>query len=253
MPGNEKDVVRYLIENKNDLKLNHLKKIQTIESPTRTGTVEIKNFDDIEEHIKPDDAHKKADILINGKGISIKQESGSVLQNKIQRKHISKIFGHIGFSDIKIKKITNKLDNKVKEFHEGKIVRDVPWRDILKEDEFKKVLEHYMMKGSNKTLSNDFPSTYILTAPKKINQGSIEVYSLDEYFDKKKDKIVLAIRRAWPDQASKSESKRALGYTKHLENKPWVLDGIAAAKKVQFKDPIEHNNTCHYINIIENK
>ena len=253
MPGNEKDVVRYLLKNKDDLELNHLKKIQTIETPTRFGIEEIKNPDDIENHIKPDDAHKKADILLNKKGISVKQENGSVAYNKIQRKFITKVLEHLNFDEKEIKKIKNKLDEKVQEFHDGKILRDVSWKEIFSENQFKKILEHYMMKGSSKILSNDYPCEFILTAPRKIENESIKVYSFDEFFNKKKDKMVLALRRVWPDQASKSESGRALSIAKDLENKPWVLDGLIGKPRTGWKNTIIHNKSCYYINIIENK
>ena len=249
MPGNEKDVVRYLLENKDNLKLNHLKKIQTIKTPTRTGTLEIENIDDIEEHVKPDDAHKKADILLNGKGVSIKQEDGSVAYNKIQRKFIRKVLKHLDFTETGIKKIIKKLDKKVQEFHEYKIPRNVPWGDILKEDEFKKILEHYMMKGGSDSLSNDYPCDFILTAPKKIVEGSIKVYSFDEYFFKKKDKIFIGLRRIWPDQAS-SENRRALSFFSDPDNKPWILDGLSGTPRSGWKDIITHNKTCFYINLI---
>ena len=69
MPGNERLVVKYIIEHKNSLKLNHIGVINKIQNPSSDGRlIDISTVDSL----RTEDSSKKADIYLNNKVLSIK-------------------------------------------------------------------------------------------------------------------------------------------------------------------------------------
>ena len=86
MPGNEKQILSYLLSKKNiNLKLKHLGKIDTIKVPHKNKLVAI-SLENIDEFF-PDDSSKKADVFSNDIGCSLKQKEGNCSYNRLQRKN----------------------------------------------------------------------------------------------------------------------------------------------------------------------
>lgn len=226
MAGNEKLVTEFLVWNRNKIELKHLGIIQKIESPTSNGFVEIKSVKDIST-IVTENAAKKADIYVNGKGISVKQ-SGAVFQfNRLQRAELLQTFKYLHFSNPDL--VIKKIDSEVDLYHAGKLKpRSRPWQEMFSEKDFKSLLEFLMMKGSPNLGISDFPAKYILVAPSKnIKKENIEVYTFAEYYEKFFKQIKIAIRRQWIGQLSDDEHKRAVGIAKKIGNKKWVYKEIS--------------------------
>lgn len=247
MPGNEKNVVKFLLDNRLNIKLRHLGEIFSIKSPISTGQMQdLHTIEDVESFVKEDSKHKKADIYINDKGISIKQTGGSKAFNKFQRKSAIFIFNTLNIQNPHENLL--KIDEAVKNFHEGKIKRDANWQDFFLEKDFKPLMKHLMMLGDQKKLS-DFPADLILTSPKIPIISAIKTYTFDEYFEEKKDLTKVSIRRVWPSQDSKSESDRARSIAKVESNFPWVFENIAGTPNSGFKEDSDDNRTVYYLDI----
>jgi hypothetical protein len=60
MPGNEKETIRFILENKNKINLKYIGKIKTIKIPHKNKKIKVtnKNLD----NFYSDDSSKKADI-----------------------------------------------------------------------------------------------------------------------------------------------------------------------------------------------
>ena len=110
--GNEKEVIQYLYNNKSTIQLNHLNLIQKLEIPYSNNLIDITNsYNSL--NFASDDSSKKADLFINGKGISIKQSGGSVLYNKWQRKNVLSLMNKIFNNSSLANQVLSKLDKKV--------------------------------------------------------------------------------------------------------------------------------------------
>ena len=91
MPGNEKQILSFLLNKKNiNLKLKHLGKIDTIKIPHKNKLIAI-NLENLDEFF-PDDSSKKADVFINDIGCSLKQKGGNFSYNRLQRKNLTTFF-----------------------------------------------------------------------------------------------------------------------------------------------------------------
>lgn len=226
MAGNEKLVTEFLVRNKNKISLKHLGLVQKVESPTNSGLIEIKSVKNLST-VVTEDAAKKADIYINGKGVSVKQ-SGAVFQfNRLQRAELLQTFEHLNFPNPNL--VVKKIDDEIDLFHSGKLdTRSRAWQEMFSEKDFKRLLEFLMMKGSPNLGLSDFPAEYILVAPSQnISKENIEVYTFDEYYNRFFKEIKIAIRRQWIGQLSNSEHKRAVGIAKKDGNKKWVYKEIS--------------------------
>tara|TARA_Y100001978_G_scaffold190486_1_gene193738 strand:+ start:199 stop:960 length:762 start_codon:yes stop_codon:yes gene_type:complete len=221
MPGNELDVVKYLIKKRGKVELPHLGLVKSIRSPG--NSLELTNESDVY-RVCSDDASKKADILINDIGVSIKQKGSTFSFNRLQRANLHGVFKALGFSSCKEKLAL--IDQEVWKFHAGKLDRrNRPWKNFFEKEDFKSLLKFLMMDGSPNKGRSAYPAKLVLEAPPwAIKRKNISLYDFDEYFSKFKGSFKIAIRRQWIGQSSNSEHKRALGLSKKLENKPWVFD-----------------------------
>ena len=235
MPGNETNVVKFLLENKDVLFVNHIGLIKTIQNPSSNGClINITSA----ESVVPEASGKKADIYINGHGVSIKQEGGSFAYNRIQRAGIKNLFIKLGLQDPD--NAIAKLDNLIKIFHSGKISRTRPWSEAFNESDFKLLLKFLMMDGSINLQESDFPASYILTMPKSdLRPDNLHCYTFDEYFKRFKDKIFVSLRRQWVGQASNSEHNRALGLTRNVGNIPWVFNDVVGSPRTGWRKESE--------------
>jgi len=247
MPGNEKNVVKFLLKNKPNISLNHLGKINFIETPAANNEMkQLTSAYEVEKYLDPNDSNKKADVYINTKGVSIKQTGGSKAFNKFQRKSAIYIFNLLNIENPEKKLL--KLDKAVESFHKGEIKRENKWQNIFTENEIKILLEHLMMKGSQTKLSSH-SAEYIMTSSEDPSLKGINLYNFDEYFQKKKNRISISIRRIWTNQNSKSESSRARGLVKHHDNSPWVFNSIVGDPRDGFDESIKDKRTVYYLDI----
>ena len=246
MPGNEIEVCNYLLKNLNLIKLRHLGKVSSIKAP---GYGEILSYKELN-YVRTEDSKKKADIYINGIGISIKQSGGSFSFNRILRANIIDLFNYLEFNDID--KIAETIDSKVKEFHEDSLEsRNIPWDVFFEEIQFKSLCDYLMMKGSPKIVSED-PAELILEAPSNnISYENIKLYNFEEYFNTYKNKLKIALRRSWIGQNSKSEHGRAVSISRNSNNTPWVFDDVAGTPSSGWAPsfPEENRKTVYFLMI----
>ncbi len=227
MAGNELKTVEFLLKNTGIIRLEHLGIIKQIGAPSSKGgyttiysTAELGL-------VSTEDSGKKADIYINGKGVSLKQAGSSFPYNRLQRAELLDVFYHLGFKSPEIK--LSKLDKEVDDFHNGLIQnRSRQWAQLFQEEDFKKLLEFLMTKGSPNLGYSSHPAEFVLESPKTyMSKSNIQVFTFDEYFEKFKNDLFVAIRRQWIGQSSNSEHKRALGLAKKEGNEKWVYETIS--------------------------
>jgi len=252
MPGNEYDVARFLWRNIGILELPHLGIIRSvgIPSPGADGYREVRVETDLGV-ISTQDAEKKADISINGKGVSIKQMGGSFAFNRLQRANILELFELLRIDDPAAK--LAHIDTEINMFHRGLVEgRNRPWQDFFSESDFKLLLEYLMMKGSPNRGNSNHPAEYILEAPATlISTPSIRVYTFVEYFESNQARLKLAIRRQWIGQDSHSEHSRAVGLSRKTQNMPWVFEDIAGEPHSGWMSgfPAEQRRTVYFLMI----
>jgi len=252
MPGNELAVCKFLVESLGSIELTHLGKIRTVGAPTSGGPgfTYITNIEQLG-IISPGDARKKADIYINGAGVSLKQTGGSFLYNRLQRANIYEVYNLLNFLNIDAK--LGQIDAEVNKFHQGLLNRrNRNWQGFFSENGFKILLETLMMKYSPNVGFSAHPAELILEAPAKgISTGYISVFTFDEYFNQYKDKIKIAIRRQYVGQDSKSEHSRALSLLKKPGNKPWVFNNVAGSPSSGWRDdyPPNKRKTVYFLMI----
>lgn len=249
MAGNEVAVCKFLLLNSENAKLKHIGELNEIAAPSKLEEYEqIRCVDDLIK-VSTSDARKKADVYLNGLGVSIKQRGASVLYNRLQRVNLKELYSRFNFIDIN-KKI-HQLDFEISQFHQGKILRDRLWQDFFVEEEFKELLRFLMLQGSPNYGFSNYPAKFILEAPSQINAVTdIQIYSFDEYFDKYKHNIKIAIRRSWIGQFSKSEHQRALTLSSKLGNEAWVFSNVTSnPRKWRTDFPISNRKTVYYVSI----
>jgi hypothetical protein len=184
MPGNEKETIRFILENKNKINLKYIGKIKTIKIPHKNKKIKVtnKNLD----NFYSDDSSKKADIYLNEKGISIKQDGGSFAYNRIQRKSLLNFFSKtLSFKDTN--EIINKIDNQVQIFHNKKNDDDEKSSfsplNVMSKTQFYTLLKYLMLDGSPMEKS-EFPAQYILNSKKNISsQDDLFIFKM---FQKKR-------------------------------------------------------------------
>lgn len=233
MAGNEKALIEYLFSQRGKITLNHIGLLKTIEAPVNDkgdNYIEIDNIEDLKK-VSTEDSQKKADIYLNTKGVSIKQIGGSFPFNRLQRAEIESVFKTIECKDID--EIINKIDDTIQKFHSGDIKgRNRPWSDFFSEDDFKNLTQYLMMVGSPNNGISSHPAQYILEAPStSFSHENITVYTFEEYFNKYKHNLFIAIRRQWIGQSSDSEHNRSLQIAAKPGNKKWVFDNIAGSPR----------------------
>lgn len=252
MAGNEQSVVRYLVESQNNsdrIILKHLGQVKLVQAPSKSGLVTL-DRDGIE-FVVTESSSKKADIYINSYGVSVKQRNASVLYNRIQRKNILDLLDKLTIKNPD--QYLNRIDKAVNDFHHGLTKRDIDWNSFFNEDDFKKILEYLMMKGSLNLKDSKDPAAYILEAPKNLTSfQDIEVYTFNEYFEKYKNQITFGIRRSWIGQDSQSEHKRALSLSKNPKNSVWVYNSISGDPRGWNNSiPPESRKTVYYISLMK--
>lgn len=250
MAGNEVAVVEYLFDRLNQIDLKHIGKLNKIGNPSKSG--KIKNLNSYQElkSVKTEASLKKADIYLNEVGVSIKQEGGNFLYNRLQREGIKPVLEKLNINNKD--EILNKLDEEVLKYHQGeRDDRNIKWNDIFKRRDFYDILKYLMMTGYPKKES-EYKAKFILEAPKNIKDDkNIKLYIFDEYFNEFQDKIVLSIRRQWVGQKSNSEHKRALGLSKKKDNEPWVFKSIVGQPSGWRDDFLEDERKTVYFLMIE--
>ncbi len=232
MAGNELEISRYLLVNKGQIHLNHIGRVEDVAAPIIGSDryISLQTLDDLS-RISTAHSGKKADVYLNGQGISLKQSGGSFAFNRLQRANLSEVHTSLGLTHPEV--IIANLDREVQRFHRGLLLsRNQPWKNFFSEEDFKTLMIFLMLKGSPNQGLSDHPAEFILEAAKTVNSNSdLALYSFDEYFERYKLKFEVAIRRQWIGQESDSEHSRALGISRKLENAPWVFDDVVGQPK----------------------
>ena len=244
-----------MLRNIENIELNHLGLLRSIEVPTANGNFEIiTNIDELN-RLSTEDSSKKADIYINGIGVSLKQSGASFPYNRIQRAEILDVFTYLDFEEPYQK--LYRIDKEINDFHNGALKgRSRPWENLFSEEEFKSLVEFRMMRGSPNLGFSKHPAKFILEAPSSnINIDSIKVFTFDEYFEHFKNNLFFAIRRQWIGQSSNSEHYRAVSLSKKPGNKKWIYKDIAGEPRIskitgkRWRDevPVEQRRTVYMI------
>jgi hypothetical protein len=93
-------------------------------------------------------------------------------------------------------------------------------------------MEFLMLKGSPNLGISNHPAEFILEAPKTIARADeLLLWTFEEYFERYKSKLEVAIRRQWVGQESDSEHSRSVGIASKPENLPWVFDDVVGQPK----------------------
>ncbi len=232
MPGNEIEIARFLLGNLGVVRLNHLGLVKDVGAPNSDGSfTNLTSLKDLD-GISTQDSGKKADIYVNGHGVSLKQAGANFPFNRLQRAEILKVFEEIGFDDPEAK--LQRIDKEVDDFHNGLLEsRSRPWQNLFDEADFKLLTKFLMTEGSPNLGYSLHKAKYILEAPSiGITQENIRVFTFDEYFDVFKQDFFFAIRRQWIGQSSDSEHSRATGLSKKVGNHPWVYDNVSGEPRV---------------------
>lgn len=214
----------------------------------------IENEEDIE-NVKTEGSGKKADIYVNGRGVSIKQSPSSPLYNRLQRANIVEVFSIAGVDNVDRK--IEHLDRKVKMYQIGELSsRDLAWQDAFSETDFYALLELLMMRYSPNLGFSRHPAELILEAPSQLTStAQINMYTFNEFFNVSKDRIVISLRRSWVGQKSDSEHRRALALVRNEGNAPWVFDGAGengGPRGWRPEVPEEERKTAYYLIIYKN-
>jgi hypothetical protein len=227
MAGNEIEITRFLFNNLGTVTLKHLGIVTEVGAPTTKGC--FSNVDSLAalELISTEDAVKKADIYINGHGVSLKQSGSSFSFNRMQRAELLELFKTAGLENSGA--ILEKIDKEIDDFHNGIIKkRNRPWENFFSEADFKRLIKFLMTEGSPNLGRSSHPAEFILEAPKSgISKENISVFTFNEYFETYKNSLFIALRRQWIGQSSNSEHNRATGLAKKEGNKKWVYDTIS--------------------------
>ena len=252
MPGNELEIGRFLFMNIGKFTLPHIGQLVNIGAPNPScpGFIPITSLSEIN-LLSSEDSRKKADIYINGKGVSLKQSGASFPYNRLQRANLRDVFVSLGFENVE--EMLETADNEVRMFHQGVLTfRSRPWIEFFNENDFRALLEFLMMKGSPNVGMSPHPAELILEAPSaNISSTNIEVYTFDEYFERYKDELCIGIRRQWVGQASDSEHGRALGLVRKPGNAPWVYRDIVGEPRSGWRSgfPKEAMRTVYFLMI----
>jgi len=252
MPGNELEIGRFLLANIGKVMLPYIGQLTSVGAPnsSRPGFTPITTLAETN-FLSSEDSRKKADIYINGRGVSLKQTGSSFSYNRLQRANLQDVYLILGFSNIEERLLT--IDKEVERFHKGLLShRNRPWEDFFEENNFKSLLDFLMMQGGPNVGLSHHPAEFILEAPPfNISVNSISLYTFDEYFDKYKRDFKIAIRRQWVGQASSSEHRRALGLVQKPGNAPWVYEDIVGKPRTGWRSnfPKEARRTVYFLMI----
>ncbi len=232
MAGNELEVCKFLILNLGKVRLNHIGLVEEISAPI-LGCDRYTSLHSVEDlsQISTSHASKKADIYLNGRGLSIKQSGGSFAFNRLQRANLLEVYTDLGLTHPEL--IISNIDREVNKFHQGILLkRNQPWKNLFSEPDFRTLMQFLMLKGSPNLGASTHPAEFILEAPKKINSADeLLLWSFDEYFEQYKFKLEVAIRRQWVGQESDSEHTRAGSISRKVENVPWVFKDVVGQPK----------------------
>jgi len=253
MPGNEKEITKFLVSNKDRISLGQLGIVNSVGAPnlSKEGCLEINNVRDVERCLSTEDSRKKADIYVNNHGVSIKQAGASFLYNRLQRANILEVFTLLGFSNPGF--MLQRLDKEVSDFHKGNLKRrNRSWQDFFNEENFKALVKFLMVQGSPNVGFSSHPAEFVLEAPARDpSEANINVFTFDEYFEEYKNKIKIAIRRQWVGQDSKSEHGRAVGLAEKEDNAPWVFNETVGTPRSGWMSgfPASERKTVYFLMI----
>lgn len=232
MAGNEIKITEFLLNNLGTVTLKHLGLVTEIGAPrAQGGFSNVTTMKELE-LISTENAEKKADIYINGRGVSLKQSGSNFSFNRLQRAELLELFTTVCFANPEA--TLDRIDKEVDDFH-NKIIkkRSRPWRNLFSETDFKSLVKFLMTQASPNLGISSHPAEFILEAPATgICEANVEVFTFDEYFAEFSDNLFFAIRRQWVGQSSDSEHNRASGLVKKVGNEKWVYNTISGQPRI---------------------
>src|SRR5690348_7756398 len=119
MAGNELEIARFLFSNIGSIRLRHLDLVTEVGAPkSGGGYTKVSSIEQLL-LVSTQDNSKKADLYINGHGVSVKQTGASFPFNRLQRSEILQVFKTLGFSEPE--KSLEKIDLAITRFHQKEI------------------------------------------------------------------------------------------------------------------------------------
>lgn len=260
MAGNENKTLEFLVANLGRITLNHLGLISSILTPTKFGLADLYTLADVAEN-KTQDSRKKADVIINGYGVSMKQEGPCFPYNRLQRAELPSLFQFLGFENPQ--ELLNRFDSEVDAYNAGSLPggRSREPLEFLSEEEFYKITRFLMMDGSPNVGISPYKADFIMESPKNgINENNIKVFTFDEYYNTYRDLLKIAIRRSWYGQESEDEHTRAVSLMRKPDNLRWVYSEFTGEPRPHIKTgkqwrdevPANERKAAYYI-MIEKK
>ena len=138
MAGNEKAIGEFLFSNRECINLKHIGTLRQIGIPFKNspGYRLAESLSDIST-LSTTDSRKKADVYLNGKGVSLKQAGSSFSFNRLQRANLIQVYSRLGLTDPQ--RILTQLDEEIYRFHKGVLSsRDRPWQNFFSKNDFKR-------------------------------------------------------------------------------------------------------------------
>ncbi|MDP8934667.1 MAG: hypothetical protein M3N42_11125 [Cyanobacteriota bacterium] len=145
MAGNENAICEFLFSNLKCINVRHIGQLMEIGIPlsNRSGYYLAQSLDDILK-IATMDSRKKADVYLNGKGVSIKQAGGSFAFNRLQRTNILEVYSNLELTNPQF--TLAQLDKEIKKFHEGLLPnRNLPWQVYSFDEYFETYKENFQI------------------------------------------------------------------------------------------------------------
>lgn len=253
MPGNEIAVAEFIVDRLGNLTLPHLGVIKQLGLPIRDGGYRSVHSVPELHSFSSNNAVKKADFYLNGKGVSAKQTGGSFAFNRIQRVFLPSLL-----QDLEIERtcdVISHMDQKIEEYHLNISSQKISWKDLFHEQQFFVLLEYLMMRGSPSTGLSPNPAELILEAPSfDLDEKSISIFSFKDYFAKYHEKIFFRIKRSWFGQTSETEHNRARSIMSKFDNQPWVYKTIAGNPQSWRPEvDVSDRKTVYYLMIEKNR
>lgn len=171
----------------------------------------------------------KADVVINGDGISLKSLRGSppAIINHTNRFGVERVCSNNCRDGTQI-----LLDNYVKEYHrlrrEGVINEDIcndseysPFREH--KDELKEFLNYFVFKGTG-ARDSKFPAKYVLDVDDPFDTNTWKAYDESNFIDANWDKLVFSMRSSkgmgkYPNVSKERKNSMSIWAEEHQSGK----------------------------------
>lgn len=164
--------------------------------------IRTKGVDDI---IRVADQSSKSDVIINGRGCSIKAFTGSApsIASRMNRKNFQNLLAKVGISDIQ--DFIKAVDNHHEECVIGNLkctlkISDPPY-NVLPKEEWTKLINYLSFEGSATRKSRN-PAEFVIEIAK--NGKTFKILSKEEFINSALDRIILWVEKRNPDDEDRT-------------------------------------------------